>query len=146
MTERMRHPASEKFHQLLAKLGELHDKKQSDYGRKEDPFANVRASEEWGCPNCGKPIPAWIGAMIRLSDKIGRLKSVSFGNKLSNESAQDSFEDTGVYALIAEILFAEWYAPSSPLPTQPKVVVEIPHGTVFATPPQVVMPPMAVSR
>ena len=46
-----------RFHALLAEIAELHDKKQQDYGRTADPFANVRATEEWG-------MPGWVGAMI----------------------------------------------------------------------------------
>lgn len=135
----MRHPASERFHALLKEMGDLHDKKQADYGREDDPFANVRATEEWGQP-------AWVGALIRGTDKLRRLQKLALGGSLVNEAARDSFLDLAVYALIGLVLYDEQHAPSTPLPTQPKVVVEIPHGTVFATPPQVVMPPMAVAR
>src|SRR5690242_20476207 len=47
-----RHPNSQRFHDILAELGELHDRKQADYGRGDDPFANVRASEEIGRASC----------------------------------------------------------------------------------------------
>src|SRR5207245_10917894 len=50
VTALARHPNSARFHQILKELGELHDKKQADYGRGDDPFANVRASTEWGVP------------------------------------------------------------------------------------------------
>src|SRR5258707_10238836 len=43
-----RHPNSERFHELLQRMGELHDKKQADYGQGDDPFFNVRASTNWG--------------------------------------------------------------------------------------------------
>lgn len=95
-----RHPNSERFHQLLAEIGELHDKKASDYGRSDDPLANVRASTEWG-------VPAWVGAMVRLTDKVRRLQSLVKNGKLNNESAGESFKDIMVYSGIAHILFEE---------------------------------------
>lgn len=89
-----------RFHALLKKIGELHDKKQIDYGTSDDAFANVRASEEFG-------IPAWIGALARLNDKMVRLKSFARKGVLANESAKDSMLDISVYALIAYILYEE---------------------------------------
>ena len=100
MTESERHPNSTRFHELLKQAGDLHDKKQADYGRGDDPFANVRSTEEWG-------IDAWIGAMIRLNDKVARLKSLASKDHLVNEAAIDSFMDIAVYALIACVLFEE---------------------------------------
>lgn len=96
----MRHPNSERFHQLLTEMGELHDRKQEDYGRGDDPFANVRASEEWG-------IPGWVGTMARLNDKVRRLQSLRSKGSLANEAAIDSFMDIAVYALIALVLYEE---------------------------------------
>jgi len=92
-----RHPNSARFHKILEELGKLHDKKQADYGRGDDPFANVRASTEWG-------VPAWVGAMIRLNDKVRRLQSLALNGKLANESAEDSLRDIAVYAIIALVL------------------------------------------
>lgn len=95
-----RHQNSKRFHELLKAAGDLHDQKQMDYGKNDDPFANVRATEEWG-------IPAWVGAMIRLNDKVARLKSLASKGSLNNEAAVDSFMDIAVYALIAHVLFEE---------------------------------------
>lgn len=95
-----RHPVSERFHKLLDEIGKLHDRKQADYGTPSDPFANVRASKEWG-------IPGWIGALIRLNDKIVRLKTFARKGALANESAQDSMLDISVYALIAYLLYED---------------------------------------
>lgn len=98
----MRHPNSERFHQILKEHGELHDKKQMDYGRGEDPFANVRSSAEFG-------VDPWVGAMIRLNDKVRRLQALEQNGDLQNESAYDSFRDIAVYATIAQVLFEEQY-------------------------------------
>ena len=39
-----------RFHSLLKQIGDLHDKKQQDYGSSADPFANIRGGEEFGVP------------------------------------------------------------------------------------------------
>jgi hypothetical protein len=95
-----RHPNSARFHQILQELGELHDRKQADYGRGDDPFANVRASNEWG-------VKPWMGAMIRLNDKVRRLQSLAAKGSLKNESAEDSMRDIAVYAVIALVLYEQ---------------------------------------
>lgn len=89
-----------RFHAELARLGDLHDRKQYDYGRETDPFANVRGSEEWG-------VPGWVGAMVRANDKIRRLQAFARRGTLANEGVEDSFDDLAVYAIIAKILFKE---------------------------------------
>src|SRR5688500_16947624 len=109
----MRHPNSQRFHdlleeiadgerfrELLKELGELHDRKQEDYGAENDPFANVRSSEEWG-------VPPWVGALIRMNDKVKRLQAFARKGSLTNESVEDSLKDIPVYALIALILYEQ---------------------------------------
>lgn len=98
----LRHPNSARFHELLEDAGEMHDRKQADYGKGDDPFANVRASEEWG-------VEGWVGAMIRLNDKVKRLQSLATKGHLVNESAKDSLLDIAVYALIAYVLYEQQY-------------------------------------
>src|SRR3990167_5855584 len=95
-----RHPKSQRFHDILQELGALHDKKQRDYGRDDDPFANVRASNELG-------IEPWVGAMVRLTDKVRRLQTLARRGQLANEAAEDSFRDIAVYAVIAAVLYEE---------------------------------------
>jgi hypothetical protein len=95
-----------RFHALLKQIGELHDRKQEDYGAEADPFANVRASQEWG-------VAPWIGALVRLNDKVHRLKRFAHKGTLANESAEDSLQDIAVYALIALILYREESAPEA---------------------------------
>lgn len=101
-----RHPHSILFHEKLREMGELHDLKQSDYGRPAssgdagDPFANVRGSEQFG-------IPAWVGCAIRMNDKMVRLQAAARGQNLKNESVADSFMDLAVYAIIGLILYEQ---------------------------------------
>jgi hypothetical protein len=84
------------FEEALA----LHDKKNKDYGSEKDPYANVRASEEFG-------IPAWLGAWVRANDKVTRIKSFAKKGNLENESLRDSLIDLVVYAAIAVDLYDE---------------------------------------
>lgn len=94
------HPSSRKFYDLVLEAALLHARKQKDYGRDSDPFSNVRASEEWG-------IEGWIGACVRLNDKVRRLQKLATLGELVNEAARDSFLDIAVYALIACVLYEE---------------------------------------
>jgi len=88
------------FDDVLATMSELHNRKGADYGTDGDPYANVRASQEFG-------VPPWLGAIIRLNDKITRLKSFATKGMLTNESVWDSLQDIGVYSVIAQVLYAE---------------------------------------
>jgi hypothetical protein len=101
-----RHPASDRFHSILRELGDLHNRKQRDYGRDDDPFANVRAANEWG-------VPEWVGAMVRATDKVRRLQTFASRGTLANEGVIDAFRDLAVYAVIAEVLFEESEANAS---------------------------------
>ena len=101
-----RHPLSQKFHDTLAEMGELHDRKQADYGRPAngnddgDPFANIRSITAFG-------LPAWAGSAVRMGDKMRRIEAAVRGQHLQNESIEDSFLDIAVYAIIGLILLRE---------------------------------------
>ena len=96
---------NEKFHELLKRIGDLHDKKNSDYADPEDPFSNFRACE-------GFDIPAWKGVMVRMSDKWSRLCNLSqTDTAIVNESFEDTCLDLAVYSLILYLLRVEHYKP-----------------------------------
>lgn len=88
------------FSDVLKQLLALHKKKSADYGSDTDVFSNVRACESFG-------IEAWKGVVIRLNDKMERIKQFIRKNKLVNESIEDSFLDMASYAVIAYILYKE---------------------------------------
>lgn len=88
------------FEDVLKEMKLLHDKKQMDYGSKSDPFANVRASEQFG-------ISGWLGAVLRANDKMSRLKSFAEKGVLANEPIEDSLIDLANYAVIALVLYRE---------------------------------------
>jgi hypothetical protein len=95
-----RHPGSEHFHAILRDLGALHDRKQQDYGRVDDPFANVRSAADWG-------VPEWVGGMIRATDKVRRLQTFAQRGTLANEGVVDAFNDLAVYAIICRVLYEQ---------------------------------------
>jgi len=88
------------FTAILDEIEELHDKKQQDYGRVSDPYANVRASEDFG-------IPGWVGTIVRANDKMRRLQKFSQDQSLVNESVEDSLLDLATYAIIALDLYRQ---------------------------------------
>lgn len=93
------------FNDILAEMQALHDKKAADYGRDEDPFANVRASEDFN-------VPGWQGCLIRANDKMRRLQTYSKKGKLANEGVEDSLLDLAVYSVIALVLWREKNPPA----------------------------------
>ena len=95
-----RHPLSDRFHKLLVEIGDLHDKKQKDYGTPQDPFANVRGATEFG-------LPASMGAFIAMNDIMSRIKSFCANGRLENEPLDNSLRDMAVYSLIALVLWEE---------------------------------------
>ena len=90
----------DRFDAVLAEIRAMHDRKNADYGTAADPYANVRASEDFG-------IPGWVGAVLRAGDKQRRLQAAARGSALANEGIRDSLIDNAVYYLIAAILFDE---------------------------------------
>ena len=110
-----------RFKAVLAELQAMHDRKGADYGKTTDPYNNVRASEDWG-------IEPWVGAMVRLSDKVRRLQKAAQGGTLANESVEDSLLDIPVYAIIALILYREATAPKVVPPFAPNNYTPIPLG------------------
>ena len=91
------------FLQVIDEIVAMHDKKQKDYGRTGDPFANVRASADFG-------VEAWVGCMIRANDKMKRIQKAASGGTLVNESVEDSLLDLAVYSIIGLALFRESHA------------------------------------
>lgn len=93
------------FEKIVCEMVDLHKKKQADYGTDGDPFANVRASGEFG-------IDPWLGALLRANDKMTRLKTFSQKGTLANEGVEDSLIDLANYAVISLVLWREQNAAS----------------------------------
>jgi hypothetical protein len=88
------------FSDRLKDMQETHDRKNADYGTAKDRYANIRASGEFG-------VPPWLGAIIRLNDKITRIKAFAQKGVLENESLEDSLRDIATYGAIAWDLYLE---------------------------------------
>ena len=97
------HPTSQAFYDLCDQLKALHASKSQDYGCPSgtDPLANIRN----GATFVG--IPAWKGAMVRLSDKVTRLATFNATGKLHHEGVEDNLFDLASYALLALLLYRE---------------------------------------
>jgi hypothetical protein len=97
------HPTSQAFFDLCDSLKEIHRRKSRDYGCPTggDPLANIRNGARF------VGIPAWKGAMVRLSDKVTRLASYNATGRLENESLEDNLVDLASYSLLAILLHRE---------------------------------------
>lgn len=97
-------PSSEsvydRFDAILSEAAELHRRKSKDYGTGDDPYANLRGSEEFG-------MAAWLGTCMRANDKIRRIKSFAQNGRLENESIEDALIDNVVYFAAALLLYRE---------------------------------------
>jgi len=89
------------FYVIVEELKELHSRKNRDYAQK-DPLSNLKMCERGG-------LPAWKGVIVRLTDKISRLLTFMEREKyaVNDESVEDSFRDTAVYAILGLILYQE---------------------------------------
>jgi len=87
---------------LLEEIRQLHDRKNADYSKAEDPLRNFRICEAFR-------IPAWKGCLVRMSDKWSRL--VQLANKpapvVKDEAIIDAMTDLAVYSLLCRILWEE---------------------------------------
>ena len=89
---------NDRFTAILQRIQETHDKKQADYGTDEDPFANITAAKELG-------MEPWVACVLRMNDKMMRLKAFIKKGKLENEAGEDSLLDMAVYAIIALTMY-----------------------------------------
>ena len=97
------HPTSQAFYDLCDRLKEMHRLKSTDYGCPSgtDPLANIRNGARF------VGIPAWKGAMVRLSDKVTRLATFNATGSLTFEGVEDNLIDLASYALLSLLLYRE---------------------------------------
>ncbi|MBM4023321.1 MAG: DUF1599 domain-containing protein [Planctomycetes bacterium] len=94
-------PGSLPFLELLEELRTLHLSKSQDYGSESDPLANIRQGAEF------VGIEAWRGCMVRIGDKIQRLRTYCRTGRLVHEGVRDTLLDLAAYSLLAIVLFDE---------------------------------------
>jgi hypothetical protein len=96
-----RHPSSAAFVRLLEEMQRLHESKSADYGSEEDPLANVRSGADF------VNIEPWRGCMVRIADKVQRLRTFCRTGRLVHEGVRDTLLDLSAYSLLAIVLFDE---------------------------------------
>jgi hypothetical protein len=94
-------PGSLPFLELLEEVRQLHLSKSQDYGSESDPLANIRQGAEF------VGIEAWRGCMVRVADKVQRLKTFCKTGRLVHEGVRDTLLDLAAYSLLAIVLFDE---------------------------------------
>lgn len=98
-------PGSREFLSVLDELRDLHLRKTLDYGVDEDALSNIRSSADI------VNMPAWAGCVLRMMDKMHRLKAYFRRGKVEFDGLSDTFKDIACYAVIAEVLRREDQAP-----------------------------------
>lgn len=97
----MQHSGHPRFYELIDTISDLHHRKNSNYARKGEPLSNFQECESFG-------VPAFQGALVRMSDKWCRIKELSGGTPDAvGESVKDTLMDLAVYSLIAIILYEQ---------------------------------------
>jgi hypothetical protein len=94
-------PGSLPFLELLEELRQLHLSKSQDYGSESDPLANIRQGAEF------VGIEPWRACMVRVADKVQRLKTYCKTGRLVHEGVRDTLLDLSAYSLLAIVLFDE---------------------------------------
>ena len=95
------HPSSRAFLNLLDEMRRLHESKSADYGSQTDPLANIRQGAEF------VNIEHWRGCMVRIADKVQRLRTYCQTGRLVHEGVRDTLLDLSAYSLLAIVLFDE---------------------------------------
>ena len=94
-------PGSLPFLELLEEVRALHLSKSQDYGSESDPLANIRQGAEF------VNIEPWRGCMVRIADKVQRLRTFCQTGRLVHEGVRDTLLDLAAYSLLAIVLFDE---------------------------------------
>jgi len=95
------HPGSLAFLELLEEVRELHMSKSQDYGSTSDPLANIRQGADF------VGIEHWRGCMVRIADKVQRLRTFCQTGRLVHEGVRDTLMDLAAYSLLAIVLHDE---------------------------------------
>ena len=95
------HRSSKRFLELLQEMEDLHNSKSADYGSEDDPLANIRQGADF------VDIEPWRGCMVRIADKVQRLRTYCKTGKLVHEGVRDTLLDLAAYSLLAIVLHEE---------------------------------------
>ena len=107
-------PGSVQFCAALDEIRELHLRKTLDYGCDEDALSNIRSSSDV------INVSPWAGCILRISDKMHRLRSYFRRGRVEFDGIEDTLLDIAAYAVIALVLYREWrQSCPSPSPSPP---------------------------
>lgn len=85
---------SQQAKNILQGIADTLAKKNKDYSKQGDAYANFRTGEEWG-------VDVLKSIRLRMGDKLQRIDSFLSGSEMENESITDSFMDVIGYATLA---------------------------------------------
>lgn len=94
-------PGTDKFLAVLQEIADLHMRKSLDYGVDEDALANIRAGGE------AIGVDPWKGCVLRISDKMQRLKAFCRRGTCEFDGVEDTLADIAAYAAIALVMVRE---------------------------------------
>lgn len=94
-------PGTDEFLDILQEVREMHLRKSHDYGDTSDALANIRSSA-----NVINAQP-WAGAVLRMSDKMHRLKAFFHSGRVEFDGVEDTLLDLCAYSAIALVLYRE---------------------------------------
>jgi hypothetical protein len=94
-------PGSAEFLGVLDEVRSLHLRKTLDYGVDEDALSNIRTSADY------VNVPAWAGCIIRMADKMHRLRAFFRRGRVEFDGVEDTLLDICAYAAIALVLYRE---------------------------------------
>lgn len=94
-------PGSEAFIAVLEEVKQLHLKKSLDYGADEDALMNIRDSADI------INVEPWAGAILRISDKMHRLRSFFRRGVVEFDGIEDTLLDMCSYSAIALVMYRE---------------------------------------
>lgn len=98
MTSHRGHPD---FYKILDEMRDLHDRKNANYAEDGNPLSNFLECEKFG-------VPAYLGTLVRMSDKFSRLQQLAKGKKDEvGESMRDTLLDLAVYCILDIILYEQ---------------------------------------
>jgi len=94
-------PGTDAFIAVLEELRSLHLRKTMDYGVDEDALANIRNSADV------INVPAYAGCVLRMADKMQRLRSFFRRGEVEFDGVEDTLLDIAAYAAIALVVYRE---------------------------------------
>ena len=94
-------PGSVPFMEILEEVKRLHIAKSQDYGADNDALANIRSGADV------VNLAPWKACLIRLADKMTRLRTVCHTGSCTFDGVDDTLKDICAYSAIALVLYRE---------------------------------------